>query len=630
MPGMSTGLNADNPTIVSAFKTALFHQGLIVLLLVALVVVAWRLLRVVALRRAAAARAALAAVDAHAPAPHTPPLPVAPVNVEAPARQILRIGFALLWLLDGLLQMQPAMPLGMTTGVVRPVAAASPRWVQDVVNAGTTIWSFHPVTAATAAVWIQLGIGLFLLVAPRGYVSRAAGVTAAVWGTVVWVFGEAFGGLFAPGLSWLFGAPGAVAFYVLAGILVALPEKVWTTARAGRRLLGGIGVFFLFMALLQAWPGRGFWHGTLSHARAGTHLGTLPAMVAAMTTTPQPSALAGLLRHFASFAAAHAFAVNLFVVGALGVLGACLLTGRWRWLRAATIGTVVLALADWVLVEDLGFFGGTGTDPNSMLPLVVVVVAGAVAVRSPAGVAVGAPARAASWTERFTAWRTAAARQPSYVLRLLGALGAVGVVFVGAVPIAVAAVQPSADPLIAAATDGTPDYTHFPAHGFTLTDAAGRRVSLASLRGRTVALTFLDPVCTSDCPIIAQEFKQTDALVGENSGRYVFVAVDANPLYTNRSYLRAFSAQEGMSRLPNWLYLTGSTTALRQVWNDYGVQDQYSPGGAMVAHSDIAYVIDRHGIVSAVLNADVGQGTAAAQSSFAATLAGALERTSRA
>jgi hypothetical protein len=46
------------------------------------------------------------------------------------------------------------------------------------VNAGTTIWSYHPVTAAAAAVWTQVGIGLWLLAAPRGDWSRLAGLAS--------------------------------------------------------------------------------------------------------------------------------------------------------------------------------------------------------------------------------------------------------------------------------------------------------------------------------------------------------------------------------------------------------------------------------------------------------------------
>ena len=99
--------------------------------------------------------------------------------------------------------------------------------------------------AAAASVWIQIGIGLWLLIVPRGRWSRLGGLASLGWGLVVWVFGEAFGGIFAPGLTWLFGAPGAVLFYCAAGALIALPERVWATARPGRIVLRVLGVFFV-------------------------------------------------------------------------------------------------------------------------------------------------------------------------------------------------------------------------------------------------------------------------------------------------------------------------------------------------------------------------------------------------
>ena len=101
--------------------------------------------------------------------------------------------------------------------------------------------------------------------------------------------------------------------------------------------------------------------------------------------------LAGWVSSFASFTAAHGFAVNLFAVIALTAIGAGLLTaggGSPALLRLTVIAMVVLCLADWVLVEDLGFFGGLGTDPNSMIPQALLGVAGYLALT-------GAPAIAA-------------------------------------------------------------------------------------------------------------------------------------------------------------------------------------------------------------------------------------------
>ena len=54
----------------------------------------------------------------------------------------------------------------------------------------------------------------------------------------------------------------------------------------------------------------------------------------------------------------------------------------------------MLCLADWVLIEDLGFLGGLGTDPNSMIPFVLLAAAGYLALaRVPAEAAEPAAAR---------------------------------------------------------------------------------------------------------------------------------------------------------------------------------------------------------------------------------------------
>jgi cytochrome oxidase Cu insertion factor (SCO1/SenC/PrrC family) len=73
------------------------------------------------------------------------------------------------------------------------------------------------------------------------------------------------------------------------------------------------------------------------------------------------------------------------------------------------------------------------------------------------------------------------------------------------------------------------------------------------------------------------------------------VAIVANPIYRSVSFTNAFDRQEGLTHLANWYYLTGSVQALQQVWNSYGVLVQTISNGAMVAHSDLAFVIDPNG-----------------------------------
>ena len=329
MPGMSRTINTGNSLIVSSFHSALLHQLLIILLVAAICAIGFNVVRTVQWRHLKDEGV------------RSFPSPTHTATPEPLARQVVRVGFGCLWILDGLLQLQSAMPLGLGSSVIQPSATTSPTWVQHLVNNGVTIWSNHPVEAAAAAVWIQLGIGVWLLVAPRGRWSRLAGLAGLGWGLVVWVFGEAFGGIFAPGLSWMFGAPGAVLFYCVGGLLVALPEQAFATPRLGRIIVRTSGAFLLGMAVLQAWPGRGFWQG---------RDGTLTAMVRQMAQTSQPHVLSTWLSSFASFVESYGWEVNLFVVLALAAIGALFLSGRPDLVRGALIAFVVLSLAAWVLV----------------------------------------------------------------------------------------------------------------------------------------------------------------------------------------------------------------------------------------------------------------------------------------
>lgn len=601
MPGMGRSLQTGNSLIVSSFHSALFHQFLIVILVVVLCGVAFNVVRTVQYRRLR---------DNGGTAFPTPPANSLP---EPTARRLLRIGFGSLWVLDGLLQMQSSMPLGLPSGVIQPSAASSPAWVQHLVNSGATIWSNHPVQAATATVWIQLGLGVWLMVAPRGRWSRLGGAATVAWGLLVWVFGESFGGIFGPGLTWLFGAPGAVLFYCAAGVLIALPERAFSTARLGRIVIGLSGVFLIGMAVLQAWPGRGYWQG---------RGGTLTGMVRIMAQTSQPSFLSSWLSSFASFVSAHGWAVNLFAVVSLAAVGGLFLSGRRRLVLGGLIGLSVLCLADWVLVEDLGLLGGLGTDPNSMLPMALLFVGGYVAmVRLPAPVEDRAESdavtsRAGPWWEGVTV---------SYLSRSLAAVAAVAVVLIGTAPMAMAAVNPNADPILSEALDGTPNNLDSPAPPFTLTDQQGRAVSLASLRGHVVALTFLDPVCTSDCPLIAQEFRSTDQQLAGQDGRVDFIAIVANPIYRSVSYTKAFDRQEGLTGLHNWYFLTGSLSQLQRAWNSYGILVQTIANGAMIAHSDLSFVIDAQGRERDALIDDPGP-TQSTASSFSSLLLGRINQ----
>jgi|HubBroStandDraft_6_1064221.scaffolds.fasta_scaffold26622_3 hypothetical protein len=381
---MSGRSGAAAAALATAFKSALLSQGTVVFLIFVLLAIAWVTCRELLMAKARGRLVARLAASRAAQLP------------EPAGRRILRIGFGLLWALDGLLQAQPAMPAGLPSHVLAAAVAGSPGWLVHVVSWAAGGWSAHPVQAAAGTVWIQLGIGVWLLSSASPRWSRVAGVVGFGWALIVWIFGEALGGMLAPGQSWLMGAPGAALFYCAAGLLLGLPLAAWHDGSLGRRVLRASGALLLAFAALEAWPGRGFWQGS-QHGQPGT----LAASIGNMAAMRQPAVLHGLVREASSVVTSHGFAVNLGVVLVLAATGACLLTGRAALARPAALVAIVACLADWVFVQDLGFLGGLGTDPNSMVPQVLILAAGVAAMSAspapaPAPTLAAAPAPAAA------------------------------------------------------------------------------------------------------------------------------------------------------------------------------------------------------------------------------------------
>lgn len=289
---------------------------------------------------------------------------------EAPARFILRIGFALLWLFDGILQTQASMPQQLASSGFAATTAGSPAWLVHLVHFGIALWNHHQVLAAVASVWVQVGIGFLLLLAPRGRFSQLAGAISLAWAIVVFIFGESAGGIFMPDPSFLTGVP-AAGIYIVASILLMLPEKGWSTPQRGRRLLFGYGLFLFGMAALQAWPGRGYYGGSDN---------TLSVSDVQMAQMRQPHFLSAWLRDVAHFLVSYGAPFNVAVVVLLAVVGICFMTGRRRLVLPALAAYVAFCLFDWVFIEDFGFLGGLGTDPSSMIPFIIVAWACYVAI----------------------------------------------------------------------------------------------------------------------------------------------------------------------------------------------------------------------------------------------------------
>ena len=101
--------------------------------------------------------------------------------------------------------------------------------------------------------------------------------------------------------------------------------------------------------------------------------------------------------------------------------------------------------------------GGVGTDPNSMIPMLLVIGAGYVALtRVPAEAeAVVAPPLS------VRQWRRAVSLDPAFVLRAVAAVAAFGIVLIGAVPMALATTRSNADAILTTAINGPVDEIDF-------------------------------------------------------------------------------------------------------------------------------------------------------------------------
>jgi len=139
-----------------------------------------------------------------------------------------------------------------------------------------------------------------------------------------------------------------------------------------------------------------------------------------------------------------------------------------------------------------------------------------------------------------------------------------------------------------------------------------------------VLLTFLDPVCVG-CPQIAQQLHAARTLLGTNSNRVALVAIAATTMHSRVTFLQSFDRSQGLTKVPDWQFLTGASADLERTWSTY---EQVSPNmmSGMMVHSEIVFVIDATGRIRWAVRDAPGPATTSAQSSFAVLLADAARQ----
>jgi len=165
----------------------------------------------------------------------------------------------------------------------------------------------------------------------------------------------------------------------------------------------------------------------------------------------------------------------------------------------------------------------------------------------------------------------------------------------------IAVASSTTTPSIRAAQTGTPAIANpnldpgvaldAAAPAFTLTDQFGKRVSLRSLRGKVVVVSFNDPECTTICPLTTTALLRAKKLLGPAASNVELLGIGANPEKTEVKWVRAYSQAHAMLR--KWRFLTGSLPELKRVWRAYGIAAEVMNGS--IDHTPATYVIGPDG-----------------------------------
>ena len=105
------------------------------------------------------------------------------------------------------------------------------------------------------------------------------------------------------------------------------------------------------------------------------------------------------------------------------------------------------------------------------------------------------------------------------------------------------------------------------APNFSLSNQLGQTVTLDSLGGRVVALTFLYTNCPSVCPIVTSQLREVYEGLGTDAELVEFVVISVDPERDTAEAARAYLDRWKLS--DGWGFLVGNRADLEPVWKSY-------------------------------------------------------------
>ncbi len=129
-----------------------------------------------------------------------------------------------------------------------------------------------------------------------------------------------------------------------------------------------------------------------------------------------------------------------------------------------------------------------------------------------------------------------------------------------------------------------------PSPSFSLTNQAGQPISLESLQGSVVALTFLYTYCPDVCPIITTQLRDVQEHLADEGDGVEFVVISVDPerdtAEAAREYLERWKLED------RWQYLVGDRETLEPIWESYFVDPYADDDGVQVATPEPRGAVD--------------------------------------
>jgi hypothetical protein len=280
-------------------------------------------------------------------------------------RRMLQLALGALWLLDGMLQFQPAMFGKGFPQMLAGSAPGNPALVARPINWSAAFIGHHVVVLNAIFAVFQLLLGLGIAWRPTVRLALAGSV---LWSLAVWWLGEGLGGVLAGTASPVDGAPGAVVLYGLLAVLLwpadrppadrapadrapadRDPAPPFVAARAvGRRIAQA--------SWLAVWLGL----AVLALLPASRAIGS----AIADTTPGEPTWLAWIDTHAANALTRHGLLAAIVFAAAFIIVALGTFLPR-RPARAAIVLAVVVAAVLWLAQGLGGILTGSATDPNT-------------------------------------------------------------------------------------------------------------------------------------------------------------------------------------------------------------------------------------------------------------------------